>query len=102
MVSWPQLGIYNKYMISTMALNGCIKAIELCDAPIYYTCPKKKQEMLLTDKMRVVAIATSLGPIRIPCMAINIIDSCEMYIRGTTTEHYHTVDEKKYIYDYIW
>lgn len=83
-----KLNFFNKYMFSSMILNGLYKSYDLYNAKIV-RLNNQKTNLLLTEKITIISIHTIYGPFVLPFRVFDIINKIEIKLRG----------ENEYVYD---
>ena len=98
-----KLGFINKYLISSMFLNGLYKSCQLYDAKIV-RLNNEKTNLLLTEKITIVSIHTLFGSYIFPFRVFDIINKIEIKLRGEKLDKYDLDKYEKHmtIFDHIY
>ena len=98
-----KLGFINKYLISSMFLNGLYKSCQLYDAKIV-RLNNEKTNLLLTEKITIVSIHTLFGSYILPFRVFDIINKIEITLRGEKLDKYDLDKYEKHmtIFDHIY
>lgn len=95
-----------KYMFGSMALNGMSKMFEVWDAKVKrYDCTQKspsgyvENDMLLGEKVGVIAVNTILGPFKLPNTIIDNLNKIDIIMKNENLEDYG-YQKVKYLCDY--
>ncbi len=91
-----KLSFFQKYMYSSMILNGIWKSIDIYDADVvrYVNNQNIKTKLLMTEKLTIVSIQTLGGPYILPFRLINNIDKFELKLRNEDYNKYYSTDYK--------
>lgn len=93
-------------MFGSMSLNGMSKMIEVWDAKVKrYDFTQKsvtgyvENDMLLGEKIGVIAVNVLLGPFKLPYTIIDNLNKFDIFIKNENPEIYG-YKKVKYLYDY--
>jgi hypothetical protein len=81
------MGLFYKYVFSSMALNGLYKSFDLYDAKILRS-NNEKTNLLITEKLTIVTIHSLFGPYIFPYRVFDILNKIELKLRGENSYKY--------------
>ena len=91
-----KLGFFNKYLFSSMFLNGLFKSYDIYDAKVKRV-NNETTNLLMAEKITIVSIHTLAGPYILPFRVYDLINRMELKLRGENYYKYYSVN---YLNDY--
>jgi hypothetical protein len=84
-----KLSLLNKYMLSSMILNGICKSVDIYDAKVK-RANNEKTNLLLAEKITIISIHTLAGGYLLPFRLYDNINKLELKLRNEEYNKYYS------------